>query len=105
MSLKLLRVMLKVGKSKVDFLYELGIGEDTVKSIIDYNGQGIVLSFLSNKDNIINIIHYFSDIGIFNIDSLLIYKVDLFLEDLSLIKKKITSDMVDLINNDFTVLD
>ena len=89
----------------MDFLYDFGVSDDTVKSIIDYNGQGIVLSFLSNKDNICSIINYFHSIGILNIDSLLIYKVDLFLEDCNVIKRRITIDMVDMINNDFTILD
>ena len=89
----------------MDFLYEFGISDDTINSIIEHNGEGIVLSFLSNKDSICEIIRYFKSIGIIDISSLLIYKVDLFLEDIEVIKKKITWDFVGAINNDFTVID
>jgi hypothetical protein len=43
----------------MDFLYEFGINDDTINSIIEHNGEGIILSFLSNKDSICEIIKYF----------------------------------------------
>ena len=85
----------------MDYLIELGIDSSTIDEIIENNGSGIVLSFENNRENIINIINYFNDIGIFNIDELLIYETDVFLESFDSIKKRITKDLVNYINDDY----
>lgn len=92
----------------MNYLLELGINEKTIKNIIDHYGEAISLSIECNEENITNIIKYFYQIGIKNIDQLLIYEMDIFLTDFEKIKNKF--DKVDLetinnINDDFTYIE
>ena len=75
------------------------INEDLLSEIIRHNGEAIVFSLESKKENINRIINYLESIGIKNIDELLKYEIDLFLRDLSSVKKMIQPDNIDLINS------
>lgn len=75
------------------------INEDLLSEIIRHNGEAIVFSLESKKESINRIINYLESIGIKNIDELLKYEIDLFLRDLSSVKKMIQPDDIDLINS------
>ena len=75
------------------------INEDLLSEIIRHNGEAIVFSLESKKESINRIINYLESIGIKNIDELLKYEIDIFLRDLSSVKKMIQPDDIDLINS------
>ena len=75
------------------------INEDLLSEIIRHNGEAIVFSLESKKESINRIINYLESIGIKNIDELLKYEIDIFLRDLSSVKKMIQPDNIDLINS------
>ena len=90
------------------YLIDLGISEETLNKIIEVNDEAIELSIECNEKNITNIINYLKYIGIKNINDLLIYEIDFFLNDFEEIKKKLRREnVVDIynINNDFTYIE
>lgn len=89
----------------MNYLLEIGINKDVLNEVIRHNGEAISVSFECNKENVVNIINFFKQIGIKNIAELLIYEVDVFLEDFEFIRSKINNDAVDFINDDFTCIE
>lgn len=92
----------------MNYLINLGISEETLNKIIEVNGNAIILSIECNEESITNIINYLKYIGIKNIEDLLIYEIDFFLNDFEEIKKKLRRENVmDIynINMDFTYIE
>ena len=92
-----------------DFLYENGITEDVVALIIKNNSKNVVADFLCNSDNCIKIISSLRELGINNINDLLIYRIDLFMQTFNMFKKKIDNinvdEFVNLVNDDYNNID
>lgn len=76
----------------MNYLIDLGIKKDTIDKIIDINGDAITLSLESNEENITNIINYLKQIGIKNVEQLLIYEIDFFLQDIEEVKEKLKKE-------------
>lgn len=92
----------------MNYLLELGINKNSLEKIINHNGEAIYFSIESNVENITNIINYLKSINIKNIDELLIYEIDFFLNNYEDIKNKITKydiDKINNINNDCTYIE
>ena len=90
------------------YLINLGIKEKTLDKILKQNGDAIELSIECNKENITNIILFLKQIGIQNIDSLLIYEIDIFLTNFEIIKSKLIQcdkETINAINEDFTFIE
>ena len=92
-----------------DFLLELGYSNELIGEIIRFNGENTYANLCFNSDEVIEIIDYLKELGINCISELLIYKIDIFFEDINelntIISGSNTKDKVDLINNDFTNVD
>lgn len=92
----------------MNYLLELGFSNDIINKILEVNGDAISLSFECNEENIRNIINYLKYIGIKNIDKILIYEVDFFLNDFEEIKRKIryeNYEVIQNINSDYTYIE
>jgi len=85
----------------IDFLNDFGIGEYTIKELEQKYDENILYNLKINELEIEKIIRYFKEIGINNIDGILIYKTDLFYKTFKDIKKYFISNnnIVDLINS------
>ena len=92
----------------MNYLINLGISEETLNKIIEINDEAIILSIECNEENITNIINYLRYIGIKNIEDLLIYEIDFFLNDFEEIKKKLRREnAIDIynINTNYTYIE
>ena len=93
----------------IDFLKNENILEETISYLNKYYDNTSLMNLYYNKSDCIKIIKYMKSIGINNIDQLLMYKLDLFVKSFEyfheLISKFNISDIVELINNDCTVID
>ena len=85
-----------------DFLVVAGISIDTINELKDNNN--ILFELHSNKSEVIAICNYLRKIGIKDLDGLLLYKPDMFLETESSISYCFSrvdiDDMVSKINED-----
>ena len=87
-------------------LKELGINNNTIERIINNNSESIIFTIENNIENIREIINYMKQIGIYNIDELLVYEIDYFLLDINILKEKINNqEIIDNINNDCTYIE
>lgn len=93
----------------IKFLEELGISSSVIDKIIEINGDSIIYDFNNSSKNIIEIINYLKDIGVKNIDGLLIEETDLFFKQYEDIKFKIekfgVKEAVLGINNDLIFIE
>ena len=91
----------------MEFLIILGIKRSTI-NIIEQN-PSFVFDLTANKEECSRIISYLKLIGVKNIDSLILYKQDLFLktkdEVSSLFNNFEIRNIVDKINKDITNID
>lgn len=62
-------------------LRDFSISDEVIKKIKDNNNPALLFQFMCSFDNAILNIEYFRSIGIMVIDSLLIYRLELFLVD------------------------
>ena len=85
----------------MEFIKELNIDENTLKKIIGQNGEAIIYTLETNKEDIKEIIDYIKKIGIKPINELLIYEFDFFLMDINKIKNKLNNELIEDINNDY----
>jgi hypothetical protein len=77
------------------------IDENTLKRITEINGESIIYTIETNKENISEIIDYLKKIGVKPINELLIYEFDFFLMDIDSIKNKLNNELIENINNDY----
>ena len=90
-----------------DFLVVSGISLETINKLKDRDS--LLFSLYSNKDEFIQITNYLRLIGIKNIEDILIYNPQIFLETKDNLvysfSKYDIKEMVDKINNDYTNID
>lgn len=93
----------------MEFLKELDISNDTIEKVRVLNGSSIDIDFNCNSKEIIKIINYFKNIGIENIDGLLVEETDIFLNKFDDMKDKMEnyglSKAVNEINNDLVAVE
>ncbi len=93
----------------IDFLKEIDISNNTISKIITENQESSLYNLSCNKDNCIKIILYMREIGIKNIEELLIYETNYFKLTFTEFIKKISRFniplLVDGINNDYTYIE
>lgn len=90
------------------YLIDLGINQNIIDKIIEANGNAITLTLESNEENITNVINYLRYIGIKNIEQLLIYEIDFFLQDLEKVKEKLKKEdyeKIFYINSDWSYIE
>lgn len=92
-----------------DFLLNLGFSKELINDIIKVNGENTYADLCLNSDEVEKIINYFKEIGITCLNELLIYKIDIFFNDLSFIKNNLDNkdinELVKIINEDFYNID
>ena len=90
------------------FLLKFGLTEDDIKYIKSKYDKKIISCILYKEENVIELINYFKKLK-FNIKSLLINRLDLFLIDYNIIKNKIDSydkkQIIEILQNDISLLD
>ena len=73
------------------------------------NEDSVLYNLSCIKDDCLKIINYLKELGIINIDELLLYELNLFYLDFEDVVKKFSKFnipvFVDLINNDFTAIE
>ena len=89
----------------IDFLNDLGINNTTIMSIEEKYNEYILYNLSLNKFEIEKIIRYFKEIGINNIDDILISNIELFFKTYREIKRTFISlkninELVEKINED-----
>ena len=93
----------------IDFLKEYEINDNIINNIKNNNSESTLFDLSCNKDNCIKLINYMKNIGIMNIDELLIYEIDIFFIDYDKLLNKITNyninEIVRLINTDYNNVD
>ena len=92
----------------MDFLKELNFPTEVIKKIKDYNDKSLIFNFICSKKNVIKNIDYLRNIGVEVIELLLIYRLELFLIDNSMLIKSFEnfeiSTLVKLINEDINAV-
>lgn len=93
----------------IDFLKKENISDDVIKKIEENNNQSSLYDLSLNEDNCLKIIKYLKDLGVSNIDLLLINEMDVFLltfnEFVRKLKKFNISNFVQVINNDYVAIE
>lgn len=86
-------------------LLEYGINQNTIEIL--ENNDSLCDDLYLNIDNCINIIKYLKSIGLRFIDEILLYKTDLFMDDVDNIKKLFDKkeNIIKEINNDTSNID
>lgn len=90
------------------FLLDLGIKENTINSLIKKYDEGVLDVVKTESDNVEEVIKYFKEIGIIDIDSLLIFDITIFTKDIDYVKEIFENqnirETVKLINNDISYI-
>ena len=93
----------------IDCLMNCGIKEKTVNTLYSTLSEGTIYSLSCNEYEIIEIIKYFKEIGIIDIDQLLLSKTGLFIESFRKIKNLFTNrdirKTVEMVNSDIDYID
>ena len=86
-----------------------GLNEELIEAMIENLGYDLVLNLACNYDKISSNINILKKYEIVNIDELLLYKPELFLNDsvhlLYLLMKKNISNLSELVKNDYNCID
>ena len=82
----------------MDFLLDLGFDEDLIEKIKNNNSPTLVFTFICNKNNAIKLIDYFKQIGIKDIDKLLLSKLEIFSIDYHKILEAFNNEDINMIN-------
>lgn len=90
----------------MEFLREYNFTDNDIMEIINSNHKAMVDYFVHNKDNVIQVINYFIEIGVLLNKDMFKYRLDIFSRDIDNIKDNIAmynvSILVELINDDIT---
>lgn len=90
------------------FLLDLGIKEKTIESLIKKYDESILDIVKIESDNVEEVINYFREIGILEIDNLLILDITIFTKDIDYVKDIFNAtdinETVKLINKDITYI-
>ena len=89
----------------VEFLKKCDVKEETINELIKSQDSSFLFDLNSNEEECINIINYFKEIGIKDIDELLLYESELFFKTIKKIKYAFSKfdidEFVELINQDY----
>ena len=94
----------------IDFLKEYGIKEDTLEELEEKYDKAILYNLQVNELEIEKIIRYFKELGINNIDDIILNKTELFLKTFRKIKELFLinsngTNIISLINENIDNID
>ena len=93
----------------IDFLKNVCISDDILIEMLKNNNEADIFDLSCNEEDAINIIKYMRNIGITNIDELLIYRIDIFFLTFEQFVKRLSKfnipALVNLISEDYTNID
>lgn len=93
----------------IDFLKDAGISNNVLVEMIKNNTETSIFDLSCNDEDAIEIIKYMRNIGITNIDELLIYRIDIFFLTFEQFIKRLSKfnipALVNHINNDYANID
>lgn len=92
----------------MDFLKEFDITDDDITYIKSKYSNKMISSIIYKKENIKLLINYFKKFE-FNLKTLLINRLDIFLIDIDIVKKKLDSynkeQIIEILKNDISLFD
>lgn len=98
-----------VGGNSMQFLIENGFKKSTIEKLQEKYDESILDVVSLEEENVIEVINYLKQIGIQNIEDLMIYQVELFTKDIDKIKNHFDKpnqyQMVEKINEDVMNID
>lgn len=90
----------------MDFLKEYNFTDSDILEIMESNHKAMIDYFIHNKDNVIQVINYFREIGVILNRDMFKYRLDVFSREIDTIKDNIAmynvNIFVKLINDDIT---
>ncbi len=93
----------------IDFLKDAGISNNVLVEMIKNNTETSIFDLSCNDEDAIEIIKYMRNIGITNIDELLIYRIDIFFLTFEQFIKRLSKfnipALVNHINDDYANID
>lgn len=93
----------------IDFLKAAGISNNVLVEMIKNNTETSIFDLSCNDEDAIEIIKYMRNIGITNIDELLIYRIDIFFLTFEQFIKRLSKfnipALVNHINDDYANID
>ena len=93
----------------IEFLKDENISDETISYLNKFYDNTSLADLLDNKNDCLRIIKYMKSIGINSIEQLLMYKLDMFVKSYEyfyeLINKLNINEFVELLNNDYTIID
>ena len=93
----------------IDFLKNAGISNDVLVEMIKNNDETSIFDLSCNDEDAIEIIKYMRNIGVTNIDELLIYRIDIFFLTFEQFIKRLSNfnipALVNHINDDYANID
>lgn len=91
--------------SNMKFLLDCGIPKDTINKIINNNSKQIIYDAEWNMEKVVSSIDYLKEIGIININGILIDRFDIFLRGRKKLEEKFNKlsnkNIIEQINNDY----
>ena len=98
-----------VGGNNMQFLIENGFKKSTIEKLQEKYDESILDVVSLEEENVKEVINYLKQIGIQNIEDLMIYQIELFTKDIDKIKKHFDKpnqyQMVEKINEDVMNID
>lgn len=93
----------------IDFLNDVGISDITVNKLYNEYNSSTIFDLSCNEDECIKIINYFKELGILNIEELLLYEIDVFKLNFEKLVKKFSNFniplFVSMINDDYVAIE
>ena len=91
----------------MDYLKIFNLTNEDIDEIIDFIDTDDYNELFINREKVTNILNYFLSIGIINIKDILMYKTDIFYDELDYIKSKLNNNLnlINLINEDVLNID
>lgn len=90
----------------MEFLRDYDFTDNDILEIVNSNHKSMIDYFVHNKDNVIQVINYFREIGVLLNKDMFKYRLDIFSRDINNIKDNVAmynvSIFVELINDDIT---
>ena len=97
-----------MGLINMDFLKKFNLTKEDIDYIKTKYDKKVIASIIYNEDNVCKLLDYFQE-NKFNLKTLLINKLDLFLIPFLTVKKKIESynkeEIMNILQNDFSLFD
>ena len=97
-----------MGLINMDFLKKFNLTNEDIDYIKTKYDKKVIASIIYNEDNVCKLLDYFQE-NKFNLKTLLINKLDLFLIPFLTVKKKIESynkeEIINILQNDFSLFD